>query len=154
MKTYIELDVNFLGLKVLNVGFLILEGPNRVLDKKHQTKLPGIIAWILIWLVCKVFVEKYRGEKCNSFECLEGVNALLFSQFCLYHYAEVSKDHDYGVESIYHQTDKDIKSTPHKSAYLAKKSNHLFLGKMYVTNTNCICPRYTREVTRHLSGPS
>ena len=24
----------------------------------------------------------------------------------------------------------------------------------YVTNTNCICPRYTGEVTRHLSGPS
>ena len=23
-----------------------------------------------------------------------------------------------------------------------------------VTNTNCICPRYTGEVTRHLSGPS
>ena len=23
-----------------------------------------------------------------------------------------------------------------------------------VTNTNCICPRYTREATRHLSGPS
>ena len=23
-----------------------------------------------------------------------------------------------------------------------------------VTNTNCICPRYTGESTRHLSGPS
>ena len=23
-----------------------------------------------------------------------------------------------------------------------------------VTNTNCICPRYTGEATRHLSGPS
>ena len=24
----------------------------------------------------------------------------------------------------------------------------------YVTNTNCICPRYTGEATRTLSGPS
>ena len=34
MKKYIELDVNFLGLKVLNVGFLIIDEHNRVLDKK------------------------------------------------------------------------------------------------------------------------
>ena len=34
MKKYTELDVNFWGLKVLNVGFLIIDEPNRVLDKK------------------------------------------------------------------------------------------------------------------------
>ena len=39
MKTYIELHINFFGLKVSNVGFLILKEPNRVLDRKHQTKL-------------------------------------------------------------------------------------------------------------------
>ena len=43
MKTYLELDINFLGLKELNAGFLFLEEPNGVLDRKHQTKLPGII---------------------------------------------------------------------------------------------------------------
>ena len=43
MKTYLELHINFLGLKVLSVGFLILEEPNRVLDRKHQTKCPGLI---------------------------------------------------------------------------------------------------------------
>ena len=68
-------------------------------------------------------------KKFNSFKCLGGVNPLLFSQLWLYHYAEASKDHDYGVQSIYHQTGKDIKSTPSKSAHLAK-SNHLSLGKM------------------------
>ena len=48
MKKYIEVDVNFMGLKVPNVGFLIIDEPNRVLDKKHQTKLPGIIGWNMI----------------------------------------------------------------------------------------------------------
>ena len=43
MKKYVELDINFLGLKVLNVSFLILEESNRVLDMKHETKPPGII---------------------------------------------------------------------------------------------------------------
>ena len=38
MKTYIELDINFLGLKVSNVGFLILKEPNRVLDRKYHKK--------------------------------------------------------------------------------------------------------------------
>ena len=98
MKNYIKLDLNFLGLKVPNVGFLILKEPNRVLDKKHQTKPPGIIDWNLIWLIYKVFIEKNGGEKFNCFECMAGVNPLLFSQLCLYYYAEeVSKDHDYGV---------------------------------------------------------
>ena len=62
IKKYVEIDVNFLGLKVPNIGFLILEEPNTVLDRKHQTKLPGIIGWKLIWLVYKVFVDKYREE--------------------------------------------------------------------------------------------
>ena len=48
MKTCIELNMNFLGLKVLNAGLLILEEPNRILERKHHTKLPGIISWNLI----------------------------------------------------------------------------------------------------------
>ena len=46
-----ELDVNFLGLKVLNVGVPIVEELNKFLDNKHQTKLQGIIGWNLIWFV-------------------------------------------------------------------------------------------------------
>ena len=61
----------------------------------------------MIQLAYKVFVGKYGEEKFNSFECLAGVNRLLFSQLCLYYYAEISKEHDYGVQSIYHQPDKD-----------------------------------------------
>ena len=50
VKMYTELDVTFLGLKVPNVGVLIIEDPSQVLDKKHQSKLPGIVGWNLIWL--------------------------------------------------------------------------------------------------------
>ena len=50
VKMYTELDVNFLGLKVPNVGILIIEDPSQVLDKKHQSKLPGIVGWNLIRL--------------------------------------------------------------------------------------------------------
>ena len=48
VKMYMELDINFLGLKVLNVGILVVEDPSQVLDKKCQSKLPGIIGWNLI----------------------------------------------------------------------------------------------------------
>ena len=43
VKMYTELDINFLGLKVPNVGVLVVEDPSQVLDKKLQSKLPGIV---------------------------------------------------------------------------------------------------------------
>ena len=49
-----------------------------------------------------VFVDKHGEEKFDSFKCLVGVNPLLFSQLCLYHYTEIAKEHDYGVQSVYH----------------------------------------------------
>ena len=62
MKKYVELHINLLGLKVSNVSLLILEESNRVLDKKHLTKLRGIIGWNLIQLRYKV-LWKNMGEK-------------------------------------------------------------------------------------------
>ena len=110
MRKYIELDVNFMGLKVPNVGFLIIDEPNKVLEKKHHTKVPGIIGWNLVWLTFKVFINKYGEEGFNSFQCPVGVYQLLFSQLCLYYYAEVMKDHNHGVQSVYHQTDRRTNS--------------------------------------------
>ena len=62
-------------MMVPNVGFLILEQPNRVPERKHHTNLSGIIGWNLIQLAYQVFVGIY-GEVFNSFECLQGVNPL------------------------------------------------------------------------------
>ena len=36
VKMYTELDINFLGFKVPNVGVLIVDDPSQVIDKKHQ----------------------------------------------------------------------------------------------------------------------
>ena len=46
IKMYAELDITFLGLKGSNFDVLIFKDPYQVLDKKHQSKLPGIIGWI------------------------------------------------------------------------------------------------------------
>ena len=43
IRMYTELNLTFWGLKVPNVGMLIIEELNQVLDKKHQTKLPGTV---------------------------------------------------------------------------------------------------------------
>ena len=40
IRLYTETDINLLGLQVLNIGFLIMEEPNSILDKKHHTRLP------------------------------------------------------------------------------------------------------------------
>ena len=99
MKMYTELDINFLGLKVLNVGILIIEDPSQVLDKKHQSKLPGIVGWNLIQLSYNAFVEKYGTSGFNSFVCLDGVNPLLFSQLCVCHHSNTNNSSVLGVSS-------------------------------------------------------
>ena len=48
ISMYTKIDFTFLGLKVPNVGVLIAEEPNQVLDKEPHTKLPGIVGWNLI----------------------------------------------------------------------------------------------------------
>ena len=99
VKMYTELDISLLGLKVLNVGILIVEDLSQVLDKKHQSKLPGIVGWNLIQLSYNAFVEKYGASGFDSFVCLEGVNPLLFSQLCVYHHSNTNKSSVLGVSS-------------------------------------------------------
>ena len=91
VKMYTKLDITFLGLKVPNIGVLVVEDPSLVLDKKHQSKLPGIVGWNLVKLSYNTFVEKYGTSGFSPFTCLEGVNPLLFSQLCVYHYSDTSE---------------------------------------------------------------
>ena len=89
IRMYTELDFTFLGLKVPNVGTLIAEEPNQVLVKEHQTKLPGIVGWNLIWLSYNTFIQQYGTTGVDSFICPEGVNPLLFSQLYIFYYPDV-----------------------------------------------------------------
>ena len=99
VKMYTELDINFLGLKVPKVGVLIIDDPSQVLDKKHETKLPGIVGWNLIWLSYNTFVEQYGASGFDFFICPEGVNPLLFSQLCVFHHANTDNSNVLGVSS-------------------------------------------------------
>ena len=85
LSRYIELDVEFLGLKVPKVGFLITQNPNEVLDPEHKTRLPSIVGWNLVRLAYEEFTKKHSF---GNFECPEGVEPLLFSQLCIYYYAD------------------------------------------------------------------
>ena len=67
IKMYTKLVLTFLGLKVPKVGVSIVEELNQVLDKKHQTRLPGIIGWNLIRLSYDVFIKKYGTTGFDSF---------------------------------------------------------------------------------------
>ena len=71
------------------VGFLITQNPNRVLDPDHRTRLPRIVGWNLVKLAYQEFLKKYNIDVFEDFECPEGVNPLLFSQLCIYYYADV-----------------------------------------------------------------
>ena len=120
VKMYTKLDITFLGLKVLNVGIFVVEDPSQVLDKKHQSKLPGIVGWNLVQLSYNAFIEKYGTSGFNSFTCPEGVNPLLFSQFFVYHYSDTSGNSGLGVSTqAVSQQQKQIE--PPKTNDLCKK---------------------------------
>ena len=120
IKMYTKLDLTFLGLKVPKVGVLIAEELNQVLDKKHQTRLPGIIGWNLIWLSYDVFIKKYGTTGFDSFMCPEGVNPLLFSQLCIYHHSNVRKNNTLGATSEVMSQSIEISKSP-KTDGLSKK---------------------------------
>ena len=40
VSRYVKLDMEFLGLQLLRVRFLITQKPNKVLDPEHKTRLP------------------------------------------------------------------------------------------------------------------
>ena len=56
---YVELDLNFMGLIVTRVGILVTRDPNQLLDPKHQTRLPGVVGWNLVYLAFKEFIKSY-----------------------------------------------------------------------------------------------
>ena len=112
IKMYTELDLTFLGLKVPKVGVLIAEELNQVLDKKHQTRLPGIIGWNLIRLSYDVFIKKYGTTGFDSFICPKGVNPLLFSQLCIYHHSNVRKTNTLGATSEVMSQNIEISKSP------------------------------------------
>ena len=125
IKMYFKLDLTFLGLKVPKVGVLIAEEMNQVLDKKHQTRLPGIIGWNLIWLSYDMFIQKYGTTGFDSFTCPEGVNPLLFSQLCIFYHSNVRKTNTLGATSEVMSQNINTSESP-KTDGLSKKRPIIF----------------------------
>ena len=107
IKMYTDLDITFPGLKVPNVGMLVIDDPSQVLEKKHQSKLPDIVGWNLVWLSYNVFVRKYGTSGFNSLTCPEGVNHIFTSQICVYHHSGTCKGSILGVspKTMSHQSE-------------------------------------------------
>ena len=62
MRMYTELNFTFLAFKVPNAGVLITEEPNQVLDKEHQTKVPGMVGWNFIQISYNKFIQIYGQQ--------------------------------------------------------------------------------------------
>ena len=133
IKMYTKLDLTFLGLKVPKVGVLIAEEPNQVLDKKHQTRLPGIIGCNLIQLSYDVFIQKYGTTGFDSFICPEGVNPLLFSQLCIFHHSNIWKTNTLGATSeVMSQNIKASKMTCLKKRPIIFKRKNGAIGQITI----------------------
>ena len=78
MSRYVELDMEFLGLQMPRVGFLITQNPNEVLDPEHEARLPTIVVWNLVKLGYQVFLIKYN---INVFRILKAQMELILCCF-------------------------------------------------------------------------
>ena len=67
---------------------MIIQNPNEVLDPEHKTRLPSIVGWNLVRLAYEEFTKKHNPIMLENVECPEGVEPLLFSQLCIYYYAD------------------------------------------------------------------
>ena len=86
MSMYGELDPDFFGILVPNIGILVIQEHNELLDDCHKTKWPGIIGLNLTKVSYKVFERKYGSKVFEIFDCMTGVSPLLFSQICVFHH--------------------------------------------------------------------
>ena len=59
LSSSIELGIEFLGIKVSRVRFLITQNSSEVLDLKHNTKQSGILNQKLVKLVYQEFIKKH-----------------------------------------------------------------------------------------------
>ena len=57
LSRYIELDEEFLNLKVPIVEYFITENASDVLDPKHKTKLPSNIWWNVVNVSYQEFIR-------------------------------------------------------------------------------------------------
>ena len=130
IRMYIKLDLIFWGLKVPNVGMLVTEEPNQVLDKEHQTKLPGIVGWNLIRLSYNVFIQKYGTTGFDSFICPEGVNLLLFLQLCVFHYSNIWKNKTLGTTSEVTSQQIKLNKSPETDDLSKRKDQWILEKKM------------------------
>ena len=78
LSRYVKLDVEFLGLQVPRVRFLITQNPNKVLDLDHKTRLPGIVGWNLGKLTYQEFLKNITSM------CLRTSNAWVESILCYF----------------------------------------------------------------------
>ena len=110
-----------------NVGILVIEDPSQVLDKKHQSKLPGIVGWYLVWLSYNAFIENYGTSGFDSFAHLEGVNPLLFFQLCVYHHSNTSKSSGLGVSTQTVSYQQEQIEPPKQRTCVKKKTNEILM---------------------------
>ena len=70
------------------VRLLITQNPNEELEPQHRVRLPRAVGWNLVKLVYQEFLKKNITSTYLRLECLDGVHPLLFSQLCIYYYAD------------------------------------------------------------------
>ena len=107
---------------------LVIEDPSQVLDKKHQSKLPGIVTCNLVWLSYNMLVKKYGTSGFSSFSCPEGVNPLLFSQLFVYYHSDTREGSGLGV-STQNVSQQCEHVKPPKTDNLSKKDQQKFGNK-------------------------
>ena len=92
VSKYFKADVTLLGFRILWVGFLVVKGPNVLLEPQYSTQLPGVIRCNLIWLGCEEFGRAYGFGAFEEFGWPANVHPVVFTQLCSFHHQSKLQD--------------------------------------------------------------
>ena len=87
ISAYVELDIEFEGFLIKDVGFLVTKDPSTHLGRKRKLKTPGVIGCNLLKLACLQVVQKYGIGVFDQDVKPAGISQTLWGSLIMYHHA-------------------------------------------------------------------
>ena len=89
--TYLEWDIDILGLNVPWVGFLVTTNPVECKGHHRKAKVPWVVGCNVLRLACIEFLSKYKEKVFDQKHCPPKVPTVLYAQLVVYYLSKMKE---------------------------------------------------------------